>query len=196
MIGHFAEVAPDGRCINCIPVALPALEMPAPTDPANVLVPIAAPLVWDNASPTAVLYLIDGVASWVETAPLAEIKARKNAEIDAARESANRTYFDFAGQRIACEDMSWKDIISTNAEISITHQMPANWVGGWKAKDKTPEGGPIYVAIPDVATWVLFIQAMVARGTAHFLKSQGLKNQLAAATSPEQIAAISWGESP
>lgn len=173
-------------------------EMEGPPAPPPDVTPHVAhlllePIDWSaQPSPTCVLRWPS--LEWEEASSLVELKATKNAEIDRARETANRTYFDFAGMRIACGDIDWKDIMSASAEISLTHEMPADWVGFWKGKDD--EGNTQYVPIPDVATWTLFIQAMVARGQTHFRKSQDMKAQLAAATTPEQIAAITWGAGP
>lgn len=123
---------------------------------------------------------------WVETAALEDLKAAKNAEINAARLKANRTSFQYGGKAIACDELSMIDIQSANGSVAITGALPGGWPGAWKAMDNT------YVPIPDVATWTAFYQAMVDTGTANFNHSQDLKAQLAAATTPEQVAAIVW----
>lgn len=169
----------------------PELELGNPF--GHRYVQLNAPIDWSaKPSPTHVLRWkgFEQPPEWEETFTLEQIKAAKNAEIDLAREHANRTYFDFGGLRIACGDVDWKDIMSASAEISLTHQMPDDWVGFWKGK--TPEGVTQYVPIPDVATWTLFIQAMVARGQTHFRKSQGLKVALVAAETPAAVALIKW----
>lgn len=193
MIEYFAERAPNGRYVQCIALEAPLQEAPIPGDPRNTMHPVAAPPAsWEGTTPSKVLYLIDGEEKWVETATLEAIKIRKNAEIDSKREEANRTYFDFDEGRIACSDVSWKDIMSTSAYVALTHSMPPNWVGGWKTMDKGPNGETQYVDIPDVATWTLFIEAMVNRGLAHFDKSEKLKVRLKEAQTPDEVEALHW----
>lgn len=141
----------------------------------------------DSNKMTSYLARVDEVKKRFPKKEAMEIlRERKEAEINAARMFANRTYFTFQNKQVACDDLSWNDIISANAEISLTREMPEGWVGGWKTMDDS------YVVITDVATWILFIKAMVSRGTTHFNHSQQLKSLLAAAETPEQIAAINW----
>lgn len=81
MIGYFAEVEPSGRYVQCISQELPSVELPSPGDPNNALHPVAAPPAsWNGATPTEVLYLVDGVEVWEETAVLADIKAAATAK--------------------------------------------------------------------------------------------------------------------
>lgn len=118
--------------------------------------------------------------------PLAELKAAKNAEINAARLAANFSTFTHAGKLIACDQLSRSDIDGTNGFVSLYGSMPPGWPGGWKAVDNT------YVSIADVAAWKAFYSSMFAAGNANFAKAQALKTQLDAATTAEQIAAIAW----
>lgn len=118
--------------------------------------------------------------------PLAELKAAKNAEINAARLAANFSTFTHAGKQIACDQLSRSDIDGTNGFVSLYGAMPPGWPGGWKAVDNT------YVAIADVAAWMAFYASMFAAGNANFAKAQALKTQLDAATTAEQVAAIAW----
>jgi hypothetical protein len=130
--------------------------------------------------------LIDGVIEWSDSEDLAAMKLRKSAEINAARLLANQSYFDFADKQIACDEVSMLDIQCINAEVCLTRKIPSTFPGYWKARDNT------YTSIPDVATWTLFIQAMVTRGAAHFAHAQKLKSDLAVAATPAQVEAISW----
>lgn len=194
---RYANIDADGWLLMEVgrPDADDMVGPPAPPglDPAEgtSLRKLAAPVLRDRPSPTARARWLDTPAPvWVETATLAELKATKNDEINAARLLANRSYFDFAGKQIACDEVSMLDIQSVNAEISLTHAMPDEWPGAWKTKDNT------YAPIPDVATWTGFIKAMVSRGTAHFQRAQELKVRLAAATTAEEIAAITWQPDP
>jgi hypothetical protein len=113
-------------------------------------------------------------------------KAAKNAEINEARATANRTSFAYAGKAIACDALSRGDIDGTNGYIALYGAMPPGFPGGWKAIDNT------YVAIPDVDTWKAFYTAMFAQGAANFAKSQTLKAALAAAATTSEVAAINW----
>jgi len=146
--------------------------------PFNKGVSPSCKLIWNGEAP-----------EWTETASLEEIKALKNAEINLARGAANQSYFEFAGKQIACDAVSMLDIQSTNAEIALTREMPSTWPGAWKALDNT------YVLIPDVATWTVFIKAMVSRGMAHFQQAQTLKQLLATADTPDAVAEIKWATS-
>ena len=161
---------------------------PQPSVPGNVIV--EADVIINGwpalATPTTVLKWLNGTRTPVETATLDDLKAAKNAEINAARLKANRTSFQYAGKAIACDELSMTDIQSANGAVALTGALPGGWPGAWKAMDNT------YVMIPDVATWTAFYQAMVDTGTANFNHSQDLKAQLAAATTPEQVAAIVW----
>ena len=118
--------------------------------------------------------------------PLADLKAKKNAEINAARLAANLSAFTHAGKQIACDQLSRSDIDGTNGFVALYGALPPGWPGGWKAVDNT------YVSIADVAAWRAFYSSMFAAGNANFAKSQALKTQLDAATTAEEVAAIAW----
>lgn len=113
-------------------------------------------------------------------------RASKNAEINAARLAANRGPFMAGGLAFACDELSRSDIDGINGYVSLFDAMPAGWPGYWKAVDNT------HYAIANVADWKAFYTCMVATGNANFAKAQGLKAQLAAATTIEQIKAIAW----
>ena len=123
---------------------------------------------------------------WVDTRTLAEVKVIKNFEINAARLSASRGTFIYAGKPISCDELSRSDIDGVNGYVSLTGALPPDWVGGWKAADNT------YVPITSVADWTAFYGAMVARGTEIFAHSQALKAQLEAAETIAEVEAITW----
>lgn len=187
MIGYFAEVAPNGRYVQCHHVALPIVDMIQPSEQGNTLVAVEAPpATWAGATPTEVLYLIDGVAQWVETATIADLVERKNSEINSAREKANTDTFSFMGKEIRCRPLDRSDIDGTNGYVALFGEFPDGWAGGWKAADNS------YVPIASIADWKAFYKAMVDTGNANFKRAQQLKSLLAAAETPEQIAAIKW----
>lgn len=115
---------------------------------------------------------------------LADLKARKNAAINAARLRANQSHFVFMGKQIAVDPLSRSDIDAAHGAILMLGAMPVGWPGGWKALDNS------IVPIADLATWGQFYGAMVAQGTANFAHAQALKAQLAAATTAEEVAAV------
>lgn len=117
---------------------------------------------------------------------LVELKAAKNVEINAARLTANRSTFTHAAKVFACDELSRSDIDGANGMIANLGAMPPGWPGGWKAVDNT------YLAIVTVADWKAFYGSMFAAGNANFTHAQDLKANLAAATTPAQVAAIVW----
>lgn len=117
---------------------------------------------------------------------LVAIKARKNIEINRARLDANSTSFPFRGHDIAYDRTAQMDIAGVNGKVTLTDSFPDGWPGGWKTVDNS------YVAIPDVATWIEFYDAMVNQGSANFAHAQALKGLLIAATTVEEVEAISW----
>ncbi len=137
-------------------------------------------------SSTMVPKLVEGRGQWQETATLAELKDLKAAEITQAKIYANFAYFEYAGKRIAVDDASFRELQSTNGYIALFGEMEPHWPGGWKTMDDS------YVIIPDVATWKLFYKAMYGSGLTNFNKSQVLKAEVRAATSPEELSMINW----
>lgn len=117
---------------------------------------------------------------------LDELKAAKNADINAARLKANRSTFTHAGKEFACDELSRSDIDGANGMITNLGAMPPGWPGGWKAVDNT------VLPIAAVADWKAFYGSMFASGNANFIHAQDLKTALAAATTAAQVAAIVW----
>lgn len=115
-----------------------------------------------------------------------ELKAAKNAEINAARAVANTSTFAHGGKAFSCDQLSRSDIDGVNGYVAIYGALPPGFPGAWKAVDNT------YLPIADVEAWKVFYTAMVAQGAANFAHAQELKAQLAAATTPEAVAAIVW----
>lgn len=126
------------------------------------------------------------VIRWPAEPLLDELKTAKNAEINAARLTANRGTFTHAGKTFACDDLSRGDIETTNGEIGNQGVIPVGWPGGWKAIDNT------YIAIADVVAWKDFYSSMFSAGNANFAISQDLKARLVAATTADGVAAIAW----
>ena len=118
---------------------------------------------------------------------LAGLKTSQLASINAAYAAADLGAFTFAGKAIQADARSQSKIFGVNGIVATTGALPAvGWPGGWQAADNS------FVPITDVATWKSFFAAMVNQGTANFLHAQNLKDILAQATTPEQVAAITW----
>lgn len=131
----------------------------------------------------------DGLSlQWVEppVPSLAELKAQKVLEINQSRLEANFTTFTHASKTFACDALSRSDIDGTNGIITLTGNFPPGWPNGWKAVDNS------YIAITTRAHWEAFYLSMCATGAANFGHAQALKAALAASTTPEQVAAITW----
>ena len=117
---------------------------------------------------------------------LDELKAAKNAEINQARVTANTSTFTHDGKAFGCDALSRSDIDGVNGYVALYDALPPAFPGAWKAADNS------YYPISDVAAWKTFYASMVATGSANFGHAQELKAQLAAATTPEAVAAIVW----
>jgi hypothetical protein len=128
----------------------------------------------------------EGTPSWYETATVDELKSRKNDEINTCRESCNTDSFMFQGKAIRCKPLDRSDIDGTNGYVALFGTFPDGWQGGWKAADNS------YVAVSTIAQWKAFYKSMVDTGNNNFRYAQQLKSLLAAAETPEQIAAIKW----
>lgn len=125
-------------------------------------------------------------ADVIDTSSIEYLRSQKILEINRSRLAANRSHFEYLGKQIATDEMSMIDIIGVSNSVSLTGQLPVGFPGAWKAKDNT------YVPIANVEEWRNFHSAMVATGTANFVKSEGLKAAVALADTPEAIAQIKW----
>lgn len=145
------------------------------------------PITWKGPTPAHELFLLDGQLVWQESMPLAVFKAQRSAEITAAKVAANADHFVYAGKKIAVDEASFREMLSTCAWVAMTQTMPANWPGGWKAM-----GDAGYVQFDTVPQWIDFYGTMVQTGMANFLKSQQLKAYIEDATTCEEVAALHW----
>lgn len=124
--------------------------------------------------------------AWVDDLALA--REAKRADINAQRDAADRGQFEYAGRRFDADAASQSRITAVALVVARTRALPDNFPGAWKDADNG------YLPIPDTATWDAFYGAMVAQGTANFARSEALKARLAAATTVEEVAAITWKE--
>jgi len=117
---------------------------------------------------------------------VADMRIEKNTQIDTWRAEANASTFPHAGKQIACDALSRSDIDGVANHIALFGVFPDGWPGGWKATDKT------MLPLSDVDAFRAMYASMTAQGTENFNHSQELKAQLAAASTPEEIARIQW----
>jgi hypothetical protein len=123
---------------------------------------------------------------WIIPDALNNAKVLASSKITYARSLATLSSFTYDGKEIATDDLSRSDIDGVSNYVALFGTLPPNFPNVWKAMDNT------YVSIPDVATWKLFITAMVAKGTTNFLNSETKKSSIASALTVEEVEAIQW----
>ena len=117
---------------------------------------------------------------------LAAAKTAKNNLINQWRAIANQTTFPHAGKLVAVDALSRSDIDAVANSIALTGAFPAGFPNAWKATDNS------YIMLPDVDAFKAMHASMTMQGTLNFGRSQNLKSTLAAATTLEQVNAITW----
>lgn len=160
--------------------------MPAPG--GTVYEQVQEPFVRLDLGPTVLPFLAAGAVQWVETAGIDDQRAAKNDEINAAWIAADSAAFQYAGEQFRAGADDVLRLNSINGYISLMNAMPPDWIGVWKTM------GDTFIALPDVDSWKPFYTAFVIKGVTNYLAAQGLKAQLAAATTAAEIAAIHWPE--
>ena len=189
MIKSFAVLNADGVVqmgFQCeVPEVGPAPRFPKPVAGCEY-VEIESPFIRDHSSQTAIAKWDGGKIVWIESASLVELRALKIVEINAAHELANKTSFTFQGKEIQADPHAMTAIQITDAGILRRNALRADWLGWWKTRDND------HVAIPDVATWNAFFDAIEETGARNFDKAQALKVAIAEAETPEALAAITW----
>lgn len=120
------------------------------------------------------------------TLKLQALKNEQKEKINNWRLAANKSYFVYLDKKIACDDLSWRDLTGTNDEITNLGRLPDLWPGGWKAMNNT------YVAISTIDDWKAFYSAMYATGISNFIKAQQLKTAVDLATSIDTVLEIVW----
>ncbi len=119
-------------------------------------------------------------------AALDRAKASMNLKINVWRAQANQTSFTHLGNEIACDALSRSDIDAVAGSVALTGVFPVGFPHAWKAMDNS------YLPLPDVAAFKAMYASMAQQGTVNFGRSQTLKAAVVAATSIEQITAITW----
>lgn len=151
---------------------------------AHILVSEAQRLAWVDFRANAARDSLELLPPAVPN--LATLKAEKNAEINIWRGTANLSVFPHAGKEIACDTLSRSDIDAVANHIALFGTFPAGFPGGWKATDNT------MIPLADVDAFRAMYASMTAQGTANFNHAQSLKQKLALASTPEEVAAIAW----
>jgi hypothetical protein len=154
--------------------------------PQELVFPLTIPFPGFPNKPGVSILFSNGSFVTEDTRSIPQMKLAKNLEINLARFAANQTFFMFQNKQIAVDALSRSDIDAISNKLSLTGTFPTGFPHAWKAMNNT------FVGIPDVPTWISFIDAMVNQGTANFIKSEGLKAQLNIAQTPQQIEAIQW----
>ncbi len=171
------------------------VSMPAVDTQQYTLAPDGVSVFDSSLFDWATSLLLTNTDSWLmggttgilnlEEQTLESARTVKRQQITMARLVANRTYFVFQGKQIACDILSRSDIDGVNSEVALTGNLPVGFPMAWKAIDNS------FVLIPDVATWTLFVQAMVAQGVSNFIRSERIKAIIDTATM-EQLNQIYW----
>ena len=133
----------------------------------------------------------DGDASWViedipapDSAPgmtVEQVRASKMAEIDAARDTDINAGFVFNGTRFDCDDLSVQRITGATVLGIINPAFTTPWI--------TFDNSVVTLTAADLAG----LGAAAAEHVAtQLFKARALKDQALAATTVEQLAAITW----
>lgn len=166
----------------------PQLKPPSPVPDGVELIEYAGEFdrsAWPDAF---VARLVDGVPAWSDPRTMDDLRVAKRDEINAAWIAADSRAFGYAGEQFRAGADDVLRLNSINGYISLMNEMPPGWIGVWKTMADT------FIELPDVASWKPFYTAFVMKGVTNYLAAQGLKAQLAAATTAAAIAAITWPE--
>ncbi len=162
-------------------------------DQIKAAVVAGAPLdKWQTVQSTSAVALIgfqNEVASSTLTPlvpTLGDAKLAKNAQINLWRAAANQSTFSHLGKVIACDALSRSDIDAVAGSIALTGAFPAGFPNAWKAADNS------LLMLPDVAAFKAMYASMTLQGTVNFGRSQTLKAAVAAASTVDQVNAITW----
>jgi hypothetical protein len=159
------------------------IPMPSPRTAGDLVDDIDAWLIADAASPFQGGQLIADMSSTLES-----LRERKTSEINAAWIRADSTAFAYGGEQFRAGPDDVLRLNSINGYISLMNEMPPGWIGVWKTMADT------FIDLPDVEAWKPFYTAFVLKGVTNYLAAQGLKARLVAATTADEIAAITWPE--
>lgn len=138
------------------------------------------------ARPTHSAEWSNTLMGWVDQRTLAEAKATKVNDINAARRAAVNGSFPWRGHMIDHNDEARVNIDGINSYVVGNATFPPGWPGYWKSEDNT------LVPLTTLTDWQEFLAARTARGTAIFAHSEQLKAQVLAAQTIAEVDAVAW----
>lgn len=117
----------------------------------------------------------------IQAAMLPALRKLRISQVTKLRTQVKDQRFKYAGKWFQTDDAAMKQISVTHGFVTGTGNLPPSFPGAWKAEDNS------YLPIPDVAAWWAFYSALAAAGTANFVHSENLKEQVAASDDPMAI---------
>lgn len=117
---------------------------------------------------------------------LAQAKANKTNELAMSRARANLSSFTYNGHEYSATQIAQNDLNAIANYSSLFGALPASFPNAWQALDGT------VIAIPDVASFKVLYSAMVAQGSANFVKLQTLLYYVSIATTQAELDLILW----
>ena len=112
---------------------------------------------------------------------LQSAKKQKHANVNKWREFANYDVFSFAGKFFSCDLLSRSDLSAIAEFVAMNGNLPDSFPGAWKALDNS------FFPINSADEFRALHAAMVAQGTANFIKSQQLKALIESAETLDQL---------
>lgn len=188
----------SGKCVVKIESWPTEIDMQNQTNPLPVAMCLFTFTSWDYQAVTTKALL--EYANWVpynedliEALLLPTIafnletaKTKKSNELAYARARANVTSFTYNTKDYSATQTAQNDLNAIANYASLFNALPASFPNAWQAIDGT------VIAIADVAAFKALYSAMVAQGSANFIKLQTLLNQVSQATTQAQLSAIVW----
>ena len=129
-------------------------------------------------------WVVSELSEQQKATKLAQLKAARNQQINEDREAANFGTFTHNGQPVSCDRLSRSDIDGMANQIGLLGDFPQGWPGYWKCADNT------YLEMTTIAQFKAMYASMIGQGLYNFGVSQTRKAALAAATTPEEVAAV------
>ena len=148
MIAHYADVMPDGRVrayLSCDDEEEGAELHLWHGQAEGALVRLDSAIDWRGPSDTALLFMTDGALTWIETAPIEELRSLALEQIDAAGEALrmaviNRMptqteeYRQTLQQALAWRAAGYPESEEQPAPPDVTSWAMAKWRDGWTSR--------------------------------------------------------------
>lgn len=120
------------------------------------------------------------------TSALASVKQFKKREIAYSWNRANMSSFPFDGYAVACDSASRHHINDVANHVAMFGCFPPGFAGSWKAVDNS------LIPMESVETFKAMCKSLSTYMVENFHRAQSLKEELASATTVEEVEAISW----